>query len=197
MSSNAWQQLTVDFNSSVDPFKNLVPEFWLSAITALEKEGIEMGVPNLDDVPLFHVRRTPNCSLKPASIELFRLNSSATKWFSRFCVVIEGALPNQCEFGIASPRWDSLNGFNQSNRFFTFIQACTVLRIKWNIHAPEGLAHSDRHLDALACMREPNQPWSSDLAPWFNHLDTMTGNLAYQHDNASEYAHWFGHILSE
>jgi len=197
MPTPAWKQLTVDYNPDIDPFNKLVPEFWGNANSALEQEGVSMDVPEIDDIPLFHVRRTPNNSKHPPSIELFRLNSNASNRFSRLCEVVNKALPSDVEFRITNLRWSPPVGLNQSNRFFTFIQACTILRLKRNIHAPDNLAHYNNRVQALAVMRNPNQPWATDLAPWFRHLDIMSCCHSYCHDNELDYAHWFGHILSE
>jgi hypothetical protein len=98
--------------------------------------------------------------------------------------------------------WNTL-AFPHSNRFLTFLQACTVLR------ARRGIRHNDFHggvqdaydkcplcRAAYEVMRAPGQPWSPALSPWFSHLDTMSGNAAYAHDDPYEYAHWFGYILT-
>jgi hypothetical protein len=80
------------------------------------------------------------------------------------------------------------------NAFLSFLQKLSVLRAVDRIYPTKYLGRPEPLYvsEAYRVMVSQNQPWSVPLAPWFPYF--TSANLSPV--QPSEYAHWFGHILS-
>ncbi len=186
--------------SSLDSQREVVKTFWWSALDELERHGIQCSCPDLHDKPLFHVRWTSRNNHSCCYIELLRLDSA--KWGPLLRNALEDALLSS-HASVTGYCWRDCV-FKQSTEFLTFLQACTVLRVRRDIVHPCNLAgwegptydQCPKCREAYEEMRKPNQPWSDILSPWFRYLDQLSVVQPTNTDNRYEYGHWFGHIVS-
>jgi hypothetical protein len=190
-------QLTV-VHTANDWGEGIVGDFWRGAFRALRETKLLESFPGIDQQPRFHVRFSGNTDCRGRYLELVRLNGDAAD------MALARSIASSVERAdIISASWCPTE-LPRSNRFLTFLQACSVLRVERGVSDPRNLFGFDgRNFDeceqcreAYRVLREPDQPWSNPLQPWFEHLDAMHGVWDFRDDNRFEYGHWFGHIIS-
>lgn len=188
-----WLELRAEYRTR-DPKdwgQRIVKEFWWRAFDIVDEAGLAEEFPTLDGEANFHVRFFSDRSY----LELFRLKvvdqdiglAAAIK----ASLLLSDVVPD-------SARWIPWTPAGRSNQFLTFLEACTVLRIQRGISHQHFLAGETRGEWARAYleMRMLNRPWSQHLRPWIRHLDELIGQPV-EGEDALEYGHWFGHIMSD
>jgi hypothetical protein len=188
-----WLELRAEYRPRYpkDWGQRIVREFWWRAFDIVDEAGLAKDFPTLDGVANFHGRFFSDGS----HLELFRLK--VVDQDSDVLAAIKAALLLSAVVS-NSAQWVPWSPAPRSNQFLTFVEACTVLRVQRGISHEDFLAGETREEWARAYleMRMLGRPWSEDLRPWVRHLDAMIGQPV-EGEDALEYGHWFGHIMSD
>jgi hypothetical protein len=189
--NRTWRQLVVFHEAPQLYGEDIVWHIWRRALDLADNANLTGAFPTVSGEAHFHVRYSQDVHPdRGRSLELCRLGIHDRN--SALPIEIADAA-KECDTVICAC-WLPWSTGGRREEFLTFLQACTVLRLRDQIAHPRFLAgegYAERK-EAYLEMRKPGEPWSSPLFPWFEFLDASVPDEATR----LEYGHWFGNIMS-
>jgi hypothetical protein len=175
-----WTTELVLIHSDSDRGAAITRRLWPRILEILDEHGINLDLPEIEDVPHFHLRFYGYWDGVAGYSEVLRLNRETVG-----NPVAEQLQRVARDVGARCAAWRDWNTRSHSPRFWSFLQACSILRVREGMMDARGLmTDAEAHFELCSADR----PWSAALAPWVERMDT---------DKPNEYAHLFAHLMSD